>query len=135
MSNSMPAPRSLLLAWLVLLVAIVIASLIPEDLSGRDLISSKWWNWGHMPAYALLAGLTALVAARSRRVTATLLFSIGVGVGMFGLAIELVQPWFGRTLSLRDFTYNAVGIVLALAVCFVLRDSVLFTAFAVKARQ
>lgn len=135
MSKFIPTQRSLLFAWFVLFIAIVIASLMPEKLPGQGFISSRWWNWGHMPAYALLAGLSAMVAARMQRVTVWLLLAIGIGVGTLGLAIELIQPWFGRSLSLRDFIYNTIGIVAALAVCFILRDSVLFTAFAVKARQ
>lgn len=135
MARNKNPSRPLLIAWLVVFAAIVVASLIPEDLSGRELLSNRWWNWGHMPAYALLACMTVLLVARLRRVTVGLLLAVGAGVGAIGLLIEVVQPFFGRTLSVTDFAFNLLGVAIALLACFLMRDSGLFGALPVNARQ
>lgn len=64
----------------------------------------------HMAAFAVLASLAALAFRR------TPLWRIGLGLLLFGGAIEVVQglPIVGRDADARDLVADAAGIALAL---------------------
>ena len=98
------------------LAAVIVGSFLPDNAPGNGVMSPRWWSMGHIPAYALLAFLTVMVV---RTKTTSIFFSMigaGLAVGLFGLGIELLQPFVGRMASVRDVSLNAIGILLGLAV-------------------
>ena len=65
----------------------------------------------HLAAFALLV----LPAAFSRRVPRGLLFGgLFIGAAIFGGAIELIQPHFGRSADLHDWVADMLGAALGL---------------------
>ena len=104
--------------WLGSLLLILAASFLPEGAKIAELVNAGWWNLGHIPAYTLFAGLTLVVVAQRTSLTFGLLARLGIGIGLLGLIIEILQPHFGRTASVADLAYNILGIFLAMAAFF-----------------
>ncbi len=100
--------------WLGSLLLILMASFLSDGAKIAALVTADWWNFGHIPAYALFAGLTLVVVSQRIRLTFGWLASVAVGLGLLGLAIEVLQPHFGRTASVTDFAYDILGILLAM---------------------
>ena len=110
--------RAIEVLWLGSLLLILAASFLPEGTKIAELATASWWNFGHLPAYALFGGLTLVVVSQRIPLTFGLLTSLAVGLGLFGLTIEILQPYFGRTASVADFAYDTLGILLAMAAFF-----------------
>lgn len=89
-----------LLFWSALILAFVVASLPHPPMVG--VVSDKIL---HMLAFAVLA---ALITPAHPRAPLWMLF---VGLGLFGLAVEVVQaiPAVGRTASLDDWIADIVA--------------------------
>lgn len=104
--------------WLGSLLLILAASFLPEGAKIAELAHAGWWNLGHIPAYTLFAGLTLVVVAQRTSLTFGLLASLGIGIGLLGLIIEILQPHFGRTASVADLAYNILGVFLAMVAFF-----------------
>ena len=104
--------------WLGSLLLILMASFLSDGTKIAEWATAGWWNFGHIPAYALFAGLTLVVVSQRIKPTFGLLASVAVGLGLFGLTIEVLQPHFGRTASVTDFAYDILGILLAMAAFF-----------------
>lgn len=103
-----PAPWPLF-AWLMVLVATIIASLLPESDSSVGRVPATVSNLAHIPSFALLTLLTAVVVARWVKVSKWILGGIVLSVVAFGVIIELIQPVVGRTASLWDVVFDLVG--------------------------
>lgn len=112
--------------WLLSLTIILIASLLPEEATINNIVSAKWSNFGHIPAYGVLSFSTVLLISRKVKLTRWIFIMVGISIFLFGLGIELLQPIFGRTLSLTDIHYNSIGIVISLAACGLLRSAFFF---------
>lgn len=110
--------RAIEMLWLGSLLLILVASFLPDGTQIAELATAGWWNFGHIPAYALFAGLTLAVVAQRVALTFRLLATLAVGLGLFGWTIEVLQPHFGRTASVADVAYDIMGILLAMAVFF-----------------
>lgn len=104
--------------WLGSLLLILAASFLSNGTKIVELATAGWWNFGHIPAYALFAGLTLIVVSQRIKLTFGLLAALAVGLGLFGLTIEVLQPHFGRTASATDFAYDMLGILLAMGAFF-----------------
>lgn len=103
-------------AWLVVVLAIIAVSFAPITADQLPEGTRTGFRLGHVPAYALLAVLTLrvlLVTGLVGRFLPAVLIA-GVATMLFGGCIELLQPYFGRSGSLRDFTLNGLGITVAL---------------------
>ena len=104
-------------AWAVVLVGILLLSLAP--ITPQDLpegVVRSGFRMGHAPAYGLLAVLTLQVvrfAGWSKGLTQSVPIS-AAAVILLGGAIELLQPYFGRSASLHDFVLNTIGVTVAL---------------------
>ena len=111
MFERMHIRRAVEVLWLAALLLILAASFLPEGTKIAELATAGWWTFGHIPAYALFAGLTLIVVSQRVRLNVGLLAILAVGLGLFGLTIEILQPHFGRTASQADFAYNILGIL------------------------
>lgn len=69
--------------------------------------------------HAINFGTLMLLAAFA--FPAVRLGSLVVGLSALGAAIELIQPYFGRTDDIRDWVADTVGIVIALLVVMAVR--------------
>lgn len=99
---------------LLVVVAILVMSLMPLLQGSTRLVPDVLLNLGHLPAYGLLAlvGLRLLLGRGwPRRRAAVVAGAVALGLGA---ALELVQPWFGRNMSLKDLIADAVGVALGL---------------------
>ncbi len=114
-------------AWLAVLIGIGLLSFLPIS---ADLLpggAQSWLGIGHALAYGLHAVLLLRVLragwpamgypqAASTAAVSTLLL---------GGAIELLQPYLGRTRDLMDFAMNALGILVALGLLSLVRGRAL----------
>ncbi len=107
--------------WVLSLTTILIGSFLPDDAPASKAMSSVWWNLAHVPAYAIFAFSTLMVVSNKIRMTYFLILLTGVAVGLFSLGIELLQPSFGRMLSVVDFCYNFIGVLIALSAFVLLK--------------
>ena len=114
-------------AWAVVLVGIVLVSLAP--ISPEDLpegVVRSGFRMAHAPAYAVLAALTLrflLVIGWLKSFPQAVLASAAASI-LLGGAIELLQPYFGRSASLQDFVMNTVGVIVALVLLVWIRGRV-----------
>jgi len=102
--------------WLLTVIAILVGSLLPDDSPASETMPSLWWNVGHIPAYALLGFLTVKVMrikGGSIRSTAIL---AALAVVVFGISIEIMQPFIGRMGSALDASLNTIGTLLGVFV-------------------
>ena len=90
---------------LIALAVITGGSLVPRE-SGGDVGSAD--KVLHLVAYAV-----AIFPLTQHKTQTRLIFAIGVLI--WSGAIELVQPFVGRSASLLDLASNAVGLLLGLA--------------------
>ena len=104
--------------WLGSLLTVVLVSLWPEGTRADEAIGAVWWNFGHVPAYAVLTMLTLLVTGQRFPLTSGRLLWMAVGLALLGLLMEVLQPYFGRTADVVDALYNLIGILLALGVFY-----------------
>ena len=101
------SPRRILTGLLA--AGIAVAMLWPVEVpqsfpSGTDKLV-------HLAAFALLV----LPAAFSRRVSRGLLFGgLFFGATVYGAAIEIIQPHFGRSADLNDWVADMLGAALGL---------------------
>ena len=93
-------------------VTILALSLVPEVGLASGALAAPSTNWAHLPAYLLLSVLATLYVA-PRTIAAGL--SLGLVLVAFSGAIELIQPLVGRSLSLKDITFNVVGVAAGIA--------------------
>ncbi|MEO0781423.1 MAG: hypothetical protein AAFZ46_06640 [Pseudomonadota bacterium] len=100
---------------LIALAVITGGSLVPHE-SGGDVGSAD--KVLHLVAYAV-----AILPLTQHKTQTRLIFAIGVLI--WSGAIELVQPFVGRSASLLDLASNAAGLLLGLALG-VLLDRVAF---------
>lgn len=100
--------------WVGSLLIVVLVSLWPEGTQADEAISAVWWNFGHVPAYAVLTMLTILVSGQRFSLTLGRLVGLAVGLTLLGLLMEVLQPYFGRTADVMDAIDNVIGILLAL---------------------
>lgn len=115
-SETVPAawlgdPRSLRLAWLaataVLVVIIGILTLAPTVALPHS--HDHWDKLAHLAAFLALVLPTALLWPRAA-------VWVGVLAVAYGGAIELIQPYTGRSAELADLLADAVGVGLGLLV-------------------
>ncbi|MEM9913049.1 MAG: hypothetical protein AAF922_19995 [Pseudomonadota bacterium] len=90
---------------LIALAVITGGSLVPRE-SGGDVGSAD--KVLHLVAYAV-----AILPLTQHKTQTRLIFAIGVLI--WSGAIELVQPFVGRSASLLDLASNAAGLLLGLA--------------------
>ena len=107
--------------WVGSLLIVILASLWPEGARADEAIGAVWWNFGHVPAYAVLTMLTLLVAGQRFPLTLRRLVGLAVGLTLMGLLMEALQPYFGRTADVMDAIRNVIGILLALGAYFLSR--------------
>ena len=100
---------------LIALAVITGGSLVPRE-SGGDVGSAD--KVLHLVAYAV-----AILPMAQHKTQPRLIFAMGVLI--WSGAIELVQPFVGRSANLMDLASNAVGLLLGLALG-VLLDRVAF---------
>lgn len=111
--------RSLLPAlWAGSLLTLVLASLWPEGGRLEAATEPALWSLGHVPAYALLTLLTLGMLAQRAPLTLRRLWWWVAGLSLFGILIEVLQPYFGRTADVVDAVYNVIGILLAVVVFY-----------------
>ena len=103
--------RLSIIATLIALAAISVASLSPVDSAGDPGSADKTM---HVFAYGLAILPLAAVPSRPR-------LRIALGALVWSGAIELLQPLVGRSASLSDLMANAAGILLGLSVTALLR--------------
>ncbi|MBI9066021.1 MAG: VanZ family protein [Salinivirgaceae bacterium] len=111
----MKTPTKKLIAWLLIIVIVITASLI--DLTG---VVKSWWvsqdKHFHLAIFALFMVVTQLLFKKLS------LFKISLITFALGLLIELLQAWFThghRHFDLNDIYFNLIGIALGLAVLLV----------------
>lgn len=107
-------PRAFRATWARAVAAAAALGIVIVSLLPAGSVDPGPWNAGHVFAYGLLACAVILSLDDSRR-TATGLAWVVVAVSALGLGIEVLQPAVGRTLSLRDFLSNELGILAACA--------------------
>ena len=113
-----------IMTWAIALIGIAILSFAP--ISPEDLpegVIRQGFRVGHAPAYGLLAVLTLhvlRVTDLSKGFTQSVLVS-AAAVILLGGAIELLQPYFGRSASLHDFVLNTIGVTVALVLLLAIR--------------
>lgn len=113
-----PRRRLLRVLWLLVIVTVTVASLIPSDsLAMRTLdkleLSDKM---EHLTAYAILAFLPALHERRDFLVAAAL------GAIALGIGLEYGQLWLGwRSFELGDMVASVLGVVLGMTAGLPLR--------------
>ncbi len=104
--------------WLVLVLTcatIAVVSLVPEGrfpYSVATIMTPAVANYGHVPAYALLAILLIHVVSSRVPVTGRILAAIVVSAMLFGSMMEVLQLLTGRTASLEDLAYDGIGVVI-----------------------
>ena len=92
-----------ILATTILAAVIAYLTLTPPHSQMSDgLLSDKAY---HVIAFAALVFPSALLYQRS------LIWLIPAAL-MFGAAIELIQPWVGRSAEIVDFIADAVGVLI-----------------------
>lgn len=107
------------------LLAIIVTSFLPDDAPESEVMSPRWWNVGHIPAYALLTFFTTKVVSIKTKLTTPLIIGVGLAVAFFGLGIELLQPLVGRMSSAKDATLNAVGAGLGITAALLIYKNII----------
>ena len=102
--------------WLLTVIAILVGSLLPDDSPASETMPSLWWNEGHIPAYALLGFLTVKVMGVKGGSIRSAAILAGLAVVVFGISIEVMQPFIGRMGSTMDASLNIVGTLLGVSV-------------------
>lgn len=100
--------------WGLTFLSILVLSLLPGGAPESDIGSSWIWNFGHLPAYAVFAGVTVLVLSKRGPVDTATRWRTGLAVVSMAIALELLQPLVGRTASLADVGYGALGAVMGM---------------------
>ncbi|MEZ5402668.1 MAG: VanZ family protein [Bryobacteraceae bacterium] len=94
------------IAWWALVLAIVLASLLPRPANTLGEIQDAYDDVLHAGCYALLAGSRAIFEPK-RRIPAVFAFCF-----LLGLAIEFVQPMTGRAFDVADILANTAGLTI-----------------------
>ena len=100
--------------WRLTFTSILVLSLLPGDTPESEIGSSWVWNFGHVPAYAVLAGTTLLALSRRGPVDRWVRWRTGMALVSLAVALELLQPLVGRTASAADVGYGALGAVVGM---------------------
>ena len=109
----------LVLGWSLMLVLIVFLSLLPETGNEISRVPPAITNYGHAPAYSLLTIFTLLLVSRWKRLTVVTMIGVALFVSGTGVALEVLQPFFGRSADIADLASNAAGILFAISFwCF-----------------
>jgi VanZ family protein len=101
--------------WLILLVAIslllTLSSPEPTQIMLRS--TQHLWNLGHLALFFIIS--SCIYHFRSRRLHSLYKEALELIAYpfIFGLCIELIQPWFERTTSFEDIIKNLTGSLLA----------------------
>jgi len=95
----------------LILSVVLAASFVPSSV-----VSLDRWNLGHILAYLLLT-VASVLALPIRIRSLPMIVGMAISLIGLGLIIELLQPLVGRTTSIVDFTFNAVGVMFGVAVC------------------
>jgi len=103
--------RISVIATLIALAAILVASLSPVDSAGDPGSADKTM---HVIAYAIAVIPLAAAPLKSR-------LRIALGALIWSGTIELVQPLVGRSASFSDLMANATGVLLGLFVAVMFR--------------
>lgn len=97
-----------------LLLALLIAGI--ESVENQNLFWGPLHDSAHAFAFFLLTSLTISLLKPELQTTGFKLAQIGGAFFAAGIALEVIQPAFGRSASFTDIYYNFVGIVCALAI-------------------
>lgn len=100
------------LLWLLLTAGIVMVSLTPSPVIPESIILSSD-KVSHFLAYMVLAGWTFLASGTfipkgEKKDLKRWIFAVLYGT-VLGGAMELLQPYFGRTMSFMDFVADIAG--------------------------
>lgn len=95
--------------WGSTFVSILVLSLLPADAPKSEIGSSWVWNFGHIPAYAALGGLTALALSRRGPVNNYTRIRAAAIVVAMAVVLELLQPLVGRSASMTDVGSGVFG--------------------------
>jgi hypothetical protein len=104
------------------LVGVLALSFLPsESVDPLRLNMGDMADLAHVVAYAVLAAATLLSVPRQaltmRRGAAAVLV-----ISLLGIAIELLQPFAGRTASIVDFAGNEIGVAMGMALFWAYRQ-------------
>lgn len=111
--SSQLIPRPAQSCFLACLLVVVIAGI--ESVKNQNLFWGPMHDSVHTLA-AFLATALAISLLKPEQIKGLQLAQIGGALFAAGIAVELIQPSFGRSASFTDIYYNFVGIVAALAI-------------------
>jgi len=113
---------------LIVLACLIASIALLESIDSSVLPWKSWKDSGHALVFGLAMYLMLEVLQQSTSGSRRLPVAAGIGGLLFlaGIAIEIVQPFFGREASFTDITYNLIGIASGI---------VIFTAFHQQSRQ
>ena len=107
--------------WALTVIAILAGSLLTDDSPVSEAMPSLRWNLGHIPAYALLGFLTVKVMGVKGGSIRSAAILAGPAVVVFGISIEVMQPFIGRMGSTMDASLNVVGTLLGVSEALLVR--------------
>ena len=111
--HAITIPNPFKSSLIALLLALLIAGI--ESVENQNLFWGPLHDSAHAFAAFLLTSLTISLLKPELQATGLKLAQIGGAFFAAGIALELIQPAFGRSASFTDIYYNFVGIVCALA--------------------
>lgn len=124
--NAGAGARTLLrIVWVLAVIAIIAASLLPENSAPIRAIGALQINdkLEHTTAYAVLALLPELHERRK------IVLASAVAAAALGVALEFLQPLTGRDFEIGDMIADAAGVCAGLWLGFRLRRTVLVRSF------
>ena len=101
-------------SWLTGLIAILVFSMAPASSELGGLLTPQVANAGHLPAYALLGGVTAALAYRLSGNASMSAYGAAALLCWLGLSIEIWQPLVGRSRSVLDLLRDIGGVLVGL---------------------
>jgi len=91
------------LCLILLVVAVLISLMIPLPFSTTDRVARAWWDFLHVPAFAVLMYVGLFVAPKRW-------LTIGILAMVLVPAIEYIQMYTGRETAVADIYLGVVGV-------------------------